>query len=477
MWDYYKSKSETGIIFYIFFDSLNDLAIKPLCFIKIKLLSKMHLSIKKKIYNLAVHLQKFPRSLTGKGNRETLNSIKKVLKNLKLLSVPSGFKAYDWVVPEEWNFKNAYILNPQGKKIIDVKDNILHLVNYSVPVKKKINLDKLQNHLHSSPKLPNAIPYVTSYYKKNWGFCLQHNQRKKLKKGKYQILIDTDLKKGKLDYAELYIKGKTTKEIFLSTYICHPFMANNEISGPAVLTYLLDYFQKNINYYSIRAVFVPETIGSIVYLRKNIKILKKNVIAGFNLSCVGDERCYSYLPSRNGSTLSDQVSISILKWVDKNFKKYSWNERGSDERQYCSPGIDLPIASVSRSKFGEYPEYHTSYDDFNRMVTAKGLYQSYQLYIKLIEAIQNNYYPKCKILCEPKLSKYGLYNPLRKINSTKPLFQSSITDPIINILSHADGKSSLIEISEKINLPIWELYRVCEKLYKKKLITINRKKT
>ena len=253
-------------------------------------------------------------------------------------------------------------------------------------------------------------------------------------------------------------------------------MANNEISGPTVLTHLLDYFKKTNNYYSIRAVFLPETIGSIVYLSKNLKSLKKNVIAGFNLSCLGDNRCYSYLPSRNGNTLSDRVSLSILRWIDKDFKKYTWLERGSDERQYCSPGIDLPIASVSRSKFGEYPEYHTSYDDFNKVVTSKGLHQSYQLYIKLIEAIQNNYYPKTRILCEPKLSKHNLYNPLRKTSSTKQLFNSSITDSIMNILTFADGKNSLLDISEKINLPIWDLYNICEELHKKKLVKLNRVK-
>ena len=252
-------------------------------------------------------------------------------------------------------------------------------------------------------------------------------------------------------------------------------MANNEISGPTILTFLLNYFRNKKNYYSIRAVFLPETIGSIVYLSKNLKKLKKNVIAGFNLSCLGDERSYSYLPSREGNTLSDRVSKSVLKWLDKNYKKYTWLERGSDERQYCSPGIDLPIASVSRSKFGEYPEYHTSDDNFKKVVTSKGLLQSYEMYIKLVEAIQNNYYPKSKFLCEPKLSKYGLYDPKRKIPPSKQSFKSTITDPIINILTYADGKNSLLDISDKINLPIWELYDICQLLHKKKTNIIEKK--
>ena len=303
---------------------------------------------------------------------------------------------------------------------------------------------------------------------------MSQSQKKKLKDRVYDVYIDSKFKKGKMVIGEFYLKGKSKKEIFLSTYICHPYMANNEISGPTILTFLLNYFRNKKNYYSIRAVFLPETIGSIVYLSKNLKKLKKNVIAGFNLSCLGDERSYSYLPSREGNTLSDRVSKSVLKWLDKNYKKYTWLERGSDERQYCSLSI-LPIASVSRSKFGEYPEYHTSDDNFKKVVTSKGLLQSYEMYIKLVEAIQNNYYPKSKFLCEPKLSKYGLYDPKRKIPPSKQSFKSTITDPIINILTYADGKNSLLDISDKINLPIWELYDICQLLHKKKLILLKRK--
>ena len=433
------------------------------------------MSIKKEIINFAKRLQAYPRSLTGHGNRSTLKLIKSRLNKLKLQSVKSGFKAFDWTVPNEWNFKNAFIIDPKGKKIIDAKKNLLHLVNYSIPVKKKINIKELQKHLYSIKSQPNAIPYITSYYKKTWGFCLSHNQRKKLIKGNYDVVIDTELKKGKLDFAEFYIKGKSKKEIFLSSYICHPFMANNEISGPTVLTFLLDYFRKKNNYYSIRAVFIPETIGSIVYLKKKLKILKKNCIAGYNLSCVGDERCYSYLPSRDGNTLSDKVAENILGWIDENYKKYTWNERGSDERQYCAPGADLPIVSVSRSKFAEYPEYHTSLDDFGNVVTAEGLFSSYELYIKLIEAIDNNFYPKAKLVGEPKLSKYNLYDPFKKNKWYKKKFNSTLTDPLLNLLSQADGKTSLLEISKKIKTPIWELIEISNLLKEKKLISIKRK--
>ena len=250
-------------------------------------------------------------------------------------------------------------------------------------------------------------------------------------------------------------------------------MANNEMSGIAVTTFILKYF-KNLSKqkYSIRAVFVPETIGSIVYLKKNLKKLKENVIAGFNITCVGDERSYSYLPSRNGNTISDIAAKHVLKWSKLKFTEYSWNERGSDERQYCSPGIDLPIASIMRSKYGEYPEYHTSDDNFEKVVTKNGLLGSYLVIIKAIEVIQNNCFPKSLIKCEPFLSKYNLYNPLNLKYSHTHKFTSSITDPLYNLISNSDGKTSLIDIAEKILVPVWELHDIINLLKKKNIIKI-----
>lgn len=429
------------------------------------------------LLNFAKKTSKIYRSITGKGVRDILQLIKKDLPNLKIKSVHSGFKAFDWTVPNEWHVDDAYISNNKGEKIIDFKKNNLHLVSYSVPIDKTLSLKDLNKNLFSIKKSPTAIPYVTSYYKKTWGFCLSHNQRKKLKNKFYKVKIKSKFFKGILNYGEIYIPGKSKKEIFLSTYICHPVMANNESSGPTISKFLAEWIQSKKRFYSYRIIFIPETIGSIVYLKKNLKKMKQNIIAGFNINCVGDNRIYSYLPSRNGDTLPDKIAKHVLNWNNEKFIEYSWNERGSDERQYCSPGVNLPVVSIMRSKYGEYPEYHTSLDNFERVVSAKGLLGGFQINKKAIEAIENNFYPVSTMPCEPKLSKYNLYNPLNKNNFTHlHKFKSSLTDSLYNFLSHCDGQNSLLEISEKILIPIWETYPIIEKLKTLNLVRISFKK-
>ena len=334
---------------------------------------------------------------------------KKLIPDLKVYSVKSGEKYYDWIIPDEWHPKKAWIKNNNGDLILDFKNNNLHLIGYSKSVDKWVDLSELDKHLYSLPKQPNAIPYVTSYYKKQWGFCIRDKDRKKLKKTKYHVYIDADLKPGVLNYGEIIIKGKTNKEVFLSTYICHPSLANNELSGPVVATALARWIKKLKNKkYTYRIVFIPETIGSIVYLSKNLKKLKKNIIAGYNITCVGDDRCYSYLPSRNGKTLSDKVALHVLKHTDPEFKRYTWLDRGGDERQYCAPGVDLPIASITRSKFGEYSEYHTSMDNLE-LVTPTGLEGGYIILRKVLEIIEQNISLKTTMYGEPQLSKRNLY--------------------------------------------------------------------
>lgn len=441
--------------------------------------------IGKKIYNLCKIIFPYNRSLTGNGNRTTLNVLKKYCSKLKIKEVPSGTKVFDWVIPKEWNVKEAWIKGPDNKKFADFSKNNLHLVGYSKKIKKKISLKNLEKKLYYLKKQPRAIPYVTSYYKEDWGFCISYKMRKKLRHGQYTINIDSELKKGHLTYGEILIPGKIKKEIFLSTYICHPSMANNETSGICVTIFLAKWLLSKKRKFSYRIVFLPETIGSITYLNKYHKIMKKNIIAGFNVTCVGDNRSYSYLPSRLGSTIADKVGLHVLKWTDKNFKKYSWLDRVSDERQYCSPGIDLPVASIIRTKPGAYKEYHTSLDDLNNVVSSKGLEGGYNVIKNAIEALENNCIPTVNFCCEPHISKYFAINTAMEYQRERNLHTSIIpkwTDIknskyykmkiILNIVSYSDGKNTLLDIAEKCNLPIWDLYPIVDELKNKKMIKI-----
>ena len=419
-----------------------------------------------KIYNFAKKIFNYPRSITGNGVRKTLKEIKKIVPETKIISVKSNSKVFDWTIPKEWKVKKAFIIDPKGKKICDFNENNLHLMGYSIPVNKLISKYELEKNLYSLPKQPNAIPYITSYYKKNWGFSLTHKERIKLKKGNYKILIDTNFKNGVLNYGEIIFPGKTQKEVFFSSYICHPSLANNEISGPTLLTFLADYIKKIKNRrYTYRIIFVPETIGSVTYLSKNYKKMKKNIRYGFNLSCVGDERTYSFLPSRNKNTLSDKVSLNILNKKKIIFKEYSWNSRGSDERQYCAPGIDLPVCSVLRSKFGEYKEYHTSLDKLGTVVTAKGLSQSFDFYTEIIKQIEKNVIPKSKILCEPQMGKRQLYHSISIKNSHS-------TKDLMNVLTYSDGNNSIIDIANLCKLDLKKVKYFIKILKNYKLIEL-----
>jgi len=412
--------------------------------------------IGQEMYKLIEKLYPICRSITGEGVRETLKIIKEYIP-IEIHEVPTGTKVFDWVVPQEWNIKDAYIKDEKGNKIVDFKENNLHVMGYSTPIDKTINIDELQKHLYSIEEQPNAIPYVTSYYKKRWGFCISHNQRKKIKKGKYHVFIDSELKDGFLTYGEIIIPGMLKKEVLLSTYICHPSMANNELSGPAVTTFLTKWIKNKPRKYTYRIVFIPETIGSITYLSKNFDTMKKNIVAGFNVSCVGDERTYSYIPSRKGDTLSDRAALSVLKFKHPDFKKYSFLDRASDERQYNSPGVDLPVASVMRTKYGEYPEYHTSLDNLE-LVAPQGLFGAFDVLRESILLIENNEKFKIKCLGEPQLGKRGLY-PTLSIKETK-----SIVKDMMNFIAYADGTNDLINISEIINVPAWKIYPIIEKL-------------
>ena len=425
----------------------------------------------KKYFNIAKrNLFPLNRSLTGEGVRKTLNVIKKEFPKLKIIKIKSGTKVFDWKIPPEWNVLDAYVLDKYNNKIIDFKKNNLHLVGYSIPVNQHLSKKELFEKLHFLPKQPDAIPYITSYYKRRWGFCISYNEYKILDKrysldDKFKVVINSNLnKKGNLNYGELILKGKSQKEILISTYICHPSMANNELSGPIVSMGLINYFKNKKLNKTLRFVFIPETIGSIAYLSKNIKYLKENVIGGYNLSCIGDERQHSCMFSKYQNSPSDEAVIEAYRSLKiKNYKIYPFLKRGSDERQYNSPGIDLKISSIFRTKYGEYPEYHTSLDNFN-LVTLKGCVGGFNVARKSIEILLERIYPKCKIMCEPQMGKRGLYPTLSAKN------QEKLTMSYMDFLQYADGTNSLEKISNLIKLELNSVKKINSILFKNNLI-------
>lgn len=419
------------------------------------------------IHFLAQKLWPLNRSLTGVGVRETLKILEEHVPRLKIRSIPSNTKVFDWTVPKEWNVEEAYILDPTGNKICDYQENNLSLVGYSLPFEGTLSLNELTPHIHTIPEQPNAIPYVTSYYASNWGFCMRYDDFKQLEEGSYRVVIKSSLSDGVLNYGEIVIPGKTKSEVLLSTYICHPSMANNELSGITVTTYLAKWLESlSDKRYTYRILFIPETIGSICYLSLHKDYLIENVKAGFNISCVGDDREHSYLPSRNGNTISDRVAKHVLKWYAGEFVEYSWLNRGSDERQYCAPGIDLPVASMMRTKYGKYPEYHTSLDDLINVVTSNGLNGGYWALRLAIVAIEKNHKYITSVFCEPQMGKRGLYATLSKSGSSKS------SKLLMDFLSYCDGTLDLIAIADQLSTPVWELYEVIEILESHKLIEV-----
>ena len=425
----------------------------------------------KKYYNIAkTKLFPITRSLTGNGVKKTLNIIQKEFPELKIKKFKSGIKVFDWNIPEEWNVTDAYVIDKYNNRIIDFKKNNLHLVGYSIPINKNITKKKLFKNLYFLKNQPKAIPYITSYYKRRWGFCISYNEYKILDKryslnDKFKVVINSNLnKKGNLNYGELILKGKSKKEILISTYICHPSMANNELSGPIVSMGLINYFKNKKLNKTLRFVFIPETIGSISYLSKNLKYLKENVIGGYNLSCIGDERQHSCMFSKYQNSPSDEAVIEAYKLLKiKNYKVYPFLKRGSDERQYNSPGIDLKISSIFRTKYGEYPEYHTSLDNFN-LVTLKGCVGGFNVAKKSIEILLERIYPKCKILCEPQMGKRGLYPNFSTKNKNK------LTRSYMDFLQYADGTNSLEKISNLIKLELNFVKKINSILFKNNLI-------
>lgn len=415
------------------------------------------------MHDLATRLFPICRSLTGDGVRETFRILQETLPGLQVHEVPSGTQVFDWQVPDEWNIRGAYLEGPDGTRVVDFADSNIHVVGYSVPVDTVLPLAELQAHLHSTPELPEAIPYVTSYYNRTWGFCLPHTLRESLPEGDYRAVIDSSLEPGALTYGELVIPGDCAEEVFITTYICHPSLANNELSGPMVSTALaLWLISLPRRRYTYRFVFAPETIGAITYASLHLDALRESTIAAFNLTCIGDEGDYSYLASRLGNLEIDRIARHVLS-TRSPAVEYSYLDRGSDERQYGMPGIDLPMISLMRTKYGAYPEYHTSFDDLT-VVTPAGLQGGLDLVRECIEALEVNDYYETTVLGEPQLGRRGLYHAIHA---------RTVADIILlrtNVLAYADGYHSVLDMANMFDLPMKVVFEVVQELVEHDLL-------
>lgn len=417
------------------------------------------------MYKLIEELFPLCRSIMGQGTRDTLNILLRELPQMTIHNVPSGTQVFDWTVPKEWIIRDAYIEDLSGNKVIDFKNTNLHVMGYSAPINKIVSRDELHSMVYTLPEQPDWIPYVTSYYKERSGFCMSENQKKSLTEEKYHVVIDSEFIDGNLTYGELIIPGKSKEEVFFSTYVCHPSMANNELSGPAVCAALAKYVQSLDNRLTYRFIFIPETIGSITYLSKNLDYLQQHVVAGFNVSCVGDDRTYSYIESPYADNLADRVVQNVLSFHYPEYKTYSFMHRGSDERQYCSPLVNLPMCAVCRSKYEEYPEYHTSADDLT-VVSPEGLQGAFDMLRKCIDLLEYNQKYVITVPCEPQLGKRGLYPTISKKGGYDEV------RPLRNFIGYADGKHDLVDLSNRIHADIDVLKPIIEKCLSQGIVKV-----
>jgi len=416
------------------------------------------------MHDLGLRLWTIHRSITGDGTRETLRILQEYLPDVRIHEVPSGTQVLDWTIPNEWNIQAAQLIDPSGNVVIDYANSNLHVVEYSIPVDEELSLEQLQAHLHSLPQQPDAIPYVTSYYNPTWGFFLAHREREQLKEGTYRAVIDSTLEPGSMTYADLVLPGKVEDEIFISTYVCHPSMANNELSGPVVSTGLASWLIENPDHhYTYRFAFTPESIGAITYASKHLEHLKSRVVAGFQLTCTGDERHFTYLASRGGETRIDRVAKRILR-RKPNLVEYSYLSRGSDERTYASAGVDLPLISIMRTRYGDYPEYHSSEDDLDTVVTPTGLQGGVDAVRECITVLEREPVLTGCTYGEPQLGKRGLYHPmLNRETSSEVMLRT-------NVLAYADGHHDIIDMSEIFGESVSRLKAVVAELVQHELL-------
>jgi aminopeptidase-like protein len=405
------------------------------------------------------------RSLTGDGVRAT-HDILSELAPLERTEVPSGSPVLDWIVPPEWVVRDAYVVDPDGRRILDVHDNNLHLVGYSTPFRGVLSREKLDEHLHSLPAQPTAIPYLTSYYGSQWGFCLAHEQRERLSAGDYEVVVDTELRAdGSLTLGEAVLPGEEPGEVLLSTYTCHPSLANNELSGPLVTAFLYQrvaaWPRRRLGY---RFVFLPETIGAIAYLASHGDHLRERLLAGYVVTCIGDSGPFTLKRSRRGDTLADRAAAYVLRG-EPDVRIVDFFPSGSDERQYCSPGFDLPVASVMRTMYGTYPEYHTSLDNRD-FISFSAMAESVDVYERILRTLDANLsLVNTSPFGEPQLGRRGLYPSLGGSKEA-----DARAEAMLWILNQSDGEHDLLDIAARSGIPMELIVDAADDLIRAQLL-------
>lgn len=414
------------------------------------------------LHQFARELFPICRSITGDGLRQTLAAIGKRIP-LQISEVPTGTQVLDWTIPKEWNIRDAYIKGPDGQRVVDFRKCNLHVLNCSAPIQAKMPLSELKPHLFTIPEKPDWIPYRTSYYKENWGFCLSHNQLLALKDGEYEVCIDSSLKDGQLTYAECFLPGKSTDEVLISCHACHPSLANDNLSGLSVATFLARQLSGRELRYSYRFLFIPGTIGAIAWLAKNREAASR-IRHGLVLTCIGDKGAFHYKKSRLDTAEIDRAVAHVLQHEAASASILPFSPYGYDERQYCSPGFDLPVGCLMRSVWGTFPEYHTSADDLD-FLDRDSLGESLQICASILDLLENNRrYRNLAPHGEPQLGRRGLYP------STGGLSPEQKLHAILWTLNLSDGRHSLLEIAERSGLPFALLKDSAELLLQNNLL-------
>jgi aminopeptidase-like protein len=403
------------------------------------------------------------RSITGDGLRATLRAIQDRIP-LTIHEVPTGTEVFDWTIPKEWNIRDAYIKNAEGERVVDFQASNLHVVNYSVPVQRTMTLDELRPHLHTLPDQPDLIPYRTSYYNETWGFCLRHQTLDALPDETYEVCIDSTLEPGALSYGECVIPGETDEEVLFSCHTCHPSLCNDNLSGVALCTSLAQAVRERSTRYTYRFLFIPGTIGSITWLARNEDHTDR-IKHGLVVACVGDPGPFHYKKSRRGDAEIDQVVQYVLEQADAPSDIRPFTPYGYDERQYCSPGFNLPVGSLTRTPHGRFPEYHTSADDLS-LVRPRALAASLRRYLEVVDVLEaNRTYVSTNPKGEPQLGKRGLYRAMGGHADTEAMQMAMLW-----VLNLADGTHSVLDIAKRAGMSVSLLDSVAQTLYEHNLI-------